>query len=126
VVTVADDECKRRAERPSVAKTGEHLDLVLLDPLPRAPAVALLAAVEVGVDRRPVEQEARGKAGHDRDERGAMGLPRGGERERHVAKTRRPGGLPPGKLSFGLRRSTFFLPSVVGGERERGDDQALS
>ena len=43
VVSVAHDERERRAERPSVAETGEHLDLVLLDLLARAPAVALLS-----------------------------------------------------------------------------------
>src|SRR5205823_14549580 len=41
VVAVADAERERRAERPAVAKPGEHLDLVALDLLPRRSAVAL-------------------------------------------------------------------------------------
>ena len=59
VVAVADDERERRAERPAVAQAGEHLDVVLLDLLARAAAVALLAAAEVGVDRGAVERRAR-------------------------------------------------------------------
>jgi hypothetical protein len=58
VIAVANDERKRRAERPAMPEAGEHLDLVLLELLARAAAVPLLAPVEVSVDRRPVEQEA--------------------------------------------------------------------
>ena len=53
VVAVADDERERRAERRAVAKAGEHLDLVLLHLLARAPAVALAAAGEIALDRGP-------------------------------------------------------------------------
>jgi hypothetical protein len=55
VVSVPDDECEWRPERPPVTKTGEDLDLVALDLLARAAAVALLAAVEIGIDRRSFE-----------------------------------------------------------------------
>ena len=83
VVDVADDERERRAERPAVAQAGEHLDAVLLDLLPRRAAVALLAALEVGVDRVAVELEPGREAGEDRDERGPVRLPGGGETKRH-------------------------------------------
>ena len=62
VVAVADDEREWRAERAPVPEAGEHLDLVPLELLARAAAVALLAPVEVGVDRRPVELRARPEA----------------------------------------------------------------
>ena len=65
VVAVADDERERRAERPPVPEAGEHLDLVLLELLARAAAVALLAPVEVGVDRRPVDGAGGGEPGDD-------------------------------------------------------------
>src|SRR5436190_664899 len=48
VVAVADDERNGRPERAPVPEPGEHLDHVLLELLARAPAVALLAASEVG------------------------------------------------------------------------------
>ena len=65
---------------------GEHLDLVLLELLARAAAVALLAPAEVGVDRRPVELEPGRQPGEDRDERRAVRLAGGGEAERHAAR----------------------------------------
>ena len=74
VVAVADDERERRAERAAVPQAGEHLDLVRLDLLARAAAVALLAPAQVGVDRRPVEHEPAGQPGQDRDERRAVRL----------------------------------------------------
>ena len=86
VIAVADDERERRAERPPVAQAGEHLDRVLLELLPRAAPVALLAAREVGVDRLPVEHEARGQPADDRHERGPVRLACGGQRERHEPK----------------------------------------
>ena len=46
VVPVAHDQGERRAERASVAKAAEHLDLVPLDLLTRAAAVTLLAATK--------------------------------------------------------------------------------
>ena len=52
-----------------MSEAGEHLDLVGLDLLARAPAVPLLAAAEVGVDRLPLEDEPCGESGDDRDER---------------------------------------------------------
>ena len=86
VIAVADDERERRPERAPVAEAGEHLDLVLLELLARAAAVALLAAVEVGVDRGAVEHEPGGKAGQDRDERRPVRLAGGGEAEAHAAE----------------------------------------
>ena len=62
VVAVADDERERRPERAPVPEPREHLDLVLLDLLARAAAVALLPAAQVGVDRFPFDDEARGQA----------------------------------------------------------------
>ena len=84
--TVPNDERERRPERPAVPQPGEHLDLVLLDLLARRAPVALLAALQVGVDRLPVELEAGGQAGQDRDERGPVRLPCGGKAERHCAR----------------------------------------
>ena len=83
VVAVRDDDCERRAERAPVPEPGEHLDAVLLDLLPRGASVALLAALQVGVDRLAVELEACGQALEDRDERGAVGFARGREPEGH-------------------------------------------
>ena len=89
MVAVADEERERRAERPAVAETGEHLDLVLLDLLARAPAVALLAPAQVGVDRGLLHRQPRRKPFDDRDQRGAMGLPRRRQPERHAIKRSR-------------------------------------
>ena len=86
VVAVAHDEGERGPERAPVAQPGEHLDLVALDPLARAAAVALLAAVEVGVDRLSVEHEPGREAGQDRNERGPVRLAGGRELERHAPK----------------------------------------
>jgi hypothetical protein len=58
VVPVRDDQRERRPERPPVPEPGEHLDAILLDPLPRRAAVALLPSREVGVNRVAVEGEA--------------------------------------------------------------------
>jgi hypothetical protein len=58
VIAIADDERQRRAERPAVAEARVDLDPVGLDLLARAAPVPLLAAAQVGVDRRPVEHEA--------------------------------------------------------------------
>ena len=68
VVAVADDERERRPERAPVPEPGEHLDLVLLELLARAAAVALLAPAQVGVDRGAVERRARraGRSGSRR------------------------------------------------------------
>ena len=84
VVDVADDERERRPERLPVPKAREHLDAVGLDLLSRRAAVALLAAVQVGVDRVAVELEARREAGDDRDERRPVRLTGGGNAKRHV------------------------------------------
>ena len=86
VVAVPDDQGERRPERPAVPQAGEHLDPVLLELLPRAPAVPLLAAREVGVDRVAVEHEPGRQAADDRDERGPVRLARGDELERHGAQ----------------------------------------
>ena len=74
MVAVADDERERRPERAAVTEAGEHLDLVLLELLARAAAVALLAPVQVGVDRRAVERQPAGQPGEDRDERRARAI----------------------------------------------------
>ena len=86
VVAVADDERERRSQRAPVPEPGEHLDLVLLELLARAAPVALLAAVQVGVDRGAVEREPGGQAGQDRHERRPVRLAGGGESERHAAE----------------------------------------
>jgi hypothetical protein len=69
VVAVADDERERRAERAPLPQPGEHLDLVGLDRLARAAAVALLAAAQVGVDLPALQLEPGRQARQDRDER---------------------------------------------------------
>src|SRR5262249_2763473 len=86
MVAVADDERQRRPERAAVAEAREHLDLVGLDLLPRAAAVALLAAAEVLVDGLAVEREARGKPFDDCDEGRPVRLARCGERQGHARK----------------------------------------
>ena len=65
-----------------MAKTREHLDLVLLELLARAAAVALLTAMKVGVDRGTVEHEPGREAGQNRDQRRPVRLAGGGESER--------------------------------------------
>ena len=64
----------------------QHLDLVPLEILPRAAAVALAPPAQVVVDRVPVEPEAGGEPAQDRDEAGAVGLPGRDEGERHGRK----------------------------------------
>src|SRR5204862_3311532 len=79
VVAVADDEADGAAERPAVPHAGEDLDLVALDLHAPAAAVAALAALEVGVDGRPVHGQARRQSVHDHGERGPVGLAGGQE-----------------------------------------------
>ena len=62
----------------------EHLDLVGLDLLARAPAVALLTPREVALDRLPVELEPGREPGHDRDERRPVRLAGGRELQGHA------------------------------------------
>jgi hypothetical protein len=89
VVAVLDQDGERAPERAAVAKPGEHADAVPLDPLPGAAPVALLAAAEVVVDRVAVEREPGRKAGDDRDERRAVRLAGGRQRQRHAPNPRR-------------------------------------
>src|SRR5262249_10357113 len=86
VVAVADDERERRAQRPAVPQPREHLDLVRLDLLARAPSVAPLAASQVRVDRLPAEHEPRRKTAHDRDEAGSVRLAGRDEGQGHGAE----------------------------------------
>jgi hypothetical protein len=65
-------------------ETREDLDLVGLDPLARTSPVSLLAPTQVSVDRALIEHQSRGQAAEDRDERRAVRLAGGGERERHA------------------------------------------
>jgi hypothetical protein len=51
-----------------VAHATDDADLVALDPLPRAAAVAELAAAEIAVDRGEVDRHAGGDAVEHRDE----------------------------------------------------------
>ena len=87
MVAVADNERKRRPERPPVTEPGEHLDLVLLELLPRAAPVAFLASREIGVDRVPVEDEPCRQAGEDRDERRPVRLARGCQAQHQAERT---------------------------------------
>ena len=86
VVAVPDDERERRPERPPVAEARVHLDLVGLDLLARAAAVALLAAAEIRVDRRLVEDEARRQPADDRDQRRAVRLACSDQFQTHGSK----------------------------------------
>ena len=88
MVAVADDERERRPERASVPQSREHLDLVGLDLLPGRAAVALLPAAEVGVDRLPVEAQARRETGQDGHERRPVRLTGRCQLERHAGKPR--------------------------------------
>jgi hypothetical protein len=63
VVAVADDESERRAERPAMTEPGQNLDPVLLDLLPRASSIPLLAPREIAVDQAPIEDEPRRQPG---------------------------------------------------------------
>src|SRR5206468_8108934 len=72
----------------AVAQPCEHLDLVGLELLAWAAAVALLAAAQVGVDGGSVELQPGGQAGEDREERRAVRLAGGREVERHGASLR--------------------------------------
>jgi hypothetical protein len=72
VVAIADDERQRRAERHAVPEACEDFDLVLLEPLARAAAVALASPVEVGGDRLALEAKPGRQAADDGDERGAV------------------------------------------------------
>jgi len=80
---VAAPESLAEQEVIGFAEEQQRIGLVLLDLLPRAPAVALLAPAQVGIDRLPVEHESRRKPADDRDERGTVRLARGDELERH-------------------------------------------
>ena len=74
-----------------MAQAGEHLDLVGLDLLARAAAVALLAAAQVGVDRAP--GRARGPAGRPvtiATSAGPCDSPGGDEPEGHARSVWRP------------------------------------
>lgn len=66
-----------------MTKPREHSDLVELEPLARAPAIALLSAAKVGVDRPTIEREPSGQTREDADECRAVGFARGCEAERH-------------------------------------------
>ena len=83
MVAVPDEERQRAAERPAVAKPGDHLDLVRFQALARAAAVALAPASQVAVDGDAVELKAGGKTAEDGNERRAVRLAGGHEGERH-------------------------------------------
>src|SRR5438876_5137563 len=91
MVAIADDEGERRAERPSVAETGQHLDLVLLDLLARAATVALLPPAQVDVDRGLLNREPSRQPFDDRDERGPVRLPCRRQPEHATKRSRRFG-----------------------------------
>ena len=83
MVAIPDDERQRRPERPSLPEAREHLDLVALELLARAAAVALLPAPQVCVDRVLRQLEPGGKPRDDRDERRPVRFACGHEPERH-------------------------------------------
>ena len=122
VVAVADDERERRSEREAVAQAGEHLDLVLLELLPRAAPVALPAAVEICGDRVAVEPEAGGQPGEDRDERRPVRLARGREAR---ASRGQAYGVPHGLHRRGDARPELERSHALGEQHlEPGDDRA--
>ena len=84
MIAVSDDEREWRPQRLPVPEAREHLDLVLLELLPRAASVALAPAAEVGVDRFAVELEPRRKPREDRDERRPVRLARRDQIEAHA------------------------------------------
>src|SRR6185437_5823254 len=85
VVAVLDEERERAPERPAVAEAAARLDVVLLELLARAAAVAGLTAGEIGPDQLVVDLEPRREAGDDDGEPGAVRLPCGDVRELHAA-----------------------------------------
>ena len=96
MVAVRDDERERRPERDAVPQASEHLDLVLLELLARAPAVALAPAPEVLGDRVSIESKPGRQPGDDGDERRAVRLARGRELERHGSNPTAPRIAPRG------------------------------
>ena len=88
VVAVAHDQRQRPAEREAVAHAAEDLDVVLLDALPRAAAVAGLTPRQIGADRVVVEREPRGQAGDDRGDPGTVRLAGGDVAQLHGAERR--------------------------------------
>ena len=86
MVTIAHDERERSAERAPLPEAGEHLHLVALYLLTRAPAVTLLSPVQVRIDQLPVERQPRREAGQDRDERGSVRFACRRERQCHHAE----------------------------------------
>ncbi len=83
MVAIRDDERERSPERDAVAQAGEHLDLVLLELLARAPAVALAPAPEVRGNRVSLHSKPGRQPGDDGDERRSVRLACGRELEHH-------------------------------------------
>src|SRR4029077_2473756 len=79
-------------ERAAMAQAGKHLDRVLLDLLPRAAPVSLLAPMQIRVDRPLLEDETCRQSAHDRDERRTVRLTCRRELERHAVKRSGPFG----------------------------------
>jgi hypothetical protein len=97
VVAVADDERERRPEGASVSQSREDVDLVLLDSLPRAAAVALLTPAEIGVDRLLLQRQPGREPGDDRDERRPMRLAGSGQAQHEPSLLRANGREGPPK-----------------------------
>ena len=87
-VAVGHLEQDRRAQRPAVPDTRQDRGPILLDGHAGAPAVAALAAGEVGRDRVGAHRHARRQALQDHPQRLAVRLPRGQEAEGHAAGER--------------------------------------
>jgi hypothetical protein len=83
VVTVGDVQRHGTAEGEAVAHAAGDLGAVALDLHAPAPAVAELAAGEVGAEIVMVQAQARGQALDDAGQAGAVGLAGGGEAEAH-------------------------------------------
>ena len=65
---------------------GGDRDPIALDLHPTAPAVSQLAAGEIAVERLALQRQAGRHPLDDAGEAGAVGLPRGGQLERHLAQ----------------------------------------
>ena len=90
VVAVLDEERERASQRAAVTQAGARLDVVLLELLAGAPAVAGLPPGEVGPDQLVVELEPRREARDDDCQAGAVRLAGRDVGERHPAREPNP------------------------------------
>ena len=82
-VAIFDPKGDGRADRLSMANSGDGLNVILFDFLASSATVAELTAVQIAVDEIEIDAQARGKAGNPGDERLAVRLS-GSDESKHV------------------------------------------